>query len=135
MAHTMATAIRPPFTPTEPVVDFVHGIEITDPCCRVEDHNASRTHFAYHGLQDEAAYPAIMLISGDADMRYRPTHARRTAAYLQATNTSEHLIFLDYKPNRGHAPVQPLDTQIALTDRLAFIRRELSVKSQPLRCS
>jgi prolyl oligopeptidase len=55
-------------------------------------------------------------------------HARKMAARLQAANRSEHPILLDYKPDWGHTPVQPLSTKIdALSDRLAFICHELGI--------
>jgi prolyl oligopeptidase len=82
----------------------------------------------YHRVQDGADYPAVLLISGDADTRCNPMHARKMAARLQAANRSEHPILLDYKPDWGHTPVQPLSTKIdALSDRLAFICHELGI--------
>ena len=86
----------------------------------------------YHHVQDGADYPAVLLISGDADTRCNPMHARKMAARLQAANRSEHPTLLDYKTNWGHTPVQPLSTKIeALTDRLAFLCHELRVHIQP----
>lgn len=83
----------------------------------------------YHHVQDGTAYPAILLISGDADTRCNPMHARKMAARLQSASTSGHPIVLDYKPAWGHTPVQPLSTKIeALTHRLAFICHELEVQ-------
>jgi prolyl oligopeptidase len=82
----------------------------------------------YHRVQDGADYPAVLLISGDADTRCNPMHARKMAARLQAANRSGHPILLDYKSNWGHTPVQPLSAKIeALTDRLAFICHELGI--------
>ena len=82
----------------------------------------------YHRVQDGADYPAVLLISGDADTRCNPMHARKMAARLQAANRSEYPILLDYKPDWGHTPVQPLSAKIdALTDRLAFICHELGI--------
>jgi prolyl oligopeptidase len=82
----------------------------------------------YHRVQDGADYPAVLLISGDADTRCNPMHARKMTARLQAANRSEHPILLDYKPDWGHTPVQPLSTKIdALTDRLAFLCHELGI--------
>ena len=82
----------------------------------------------YHRVQDSADYPAVLLISGDADTRCNPMHARKMAARLQAANHSGHPILLDYKPDWGHTPVQPLSTKVdALTDRLAFICHELGI--------
>jgi len=90
----------------------------------------------YHHVQDRADYPAVLLISGDADTRCNPMHARKMAARLQGANRSEHPILLDYKTNWGHSPVQPLSTKVeALTDRLAFLCHELRVHTQPRRPS
>ena len=90
----------------------------------------------YHRVRDGAHYPAILLISGDADTRCNPMHARKMAARLQAANRSERPILLDYKPAWGHTPVQPLSIKIdALTDRLAFICHELGVQIGPRRSS
>ena len=53
----------------------------------------------YHHVQDGADYPAVLLISGDADTRCNPMHARKMAARLQAANQLRHIpILLDYKP-------------------------------------
>jgi len=88
----------------------------------------------YHHVQDGADYPAVLLISGDADTRCNPMHARKMAACLQAMTGSAHPILLDYKPAWGHTPVQPFSTKIeALTDRLAFVCHELGVHVQPRR--
>jgi prolyl oligopeptidase len=82
----------------------------------------------YHRVQDGADYPAVLLISGDADTRCNPMHARKMAARLQAANRSEYPILLDYKPDWGHTPVQPVSIKIdALTDRLAFLCHELGI--------
>jgi prolyl oligopeptidase len=90
----------------------------------------------YHRVQDGAAYPAVLLISGDADNRCNPMHARKMAARLQAANHSVHPVLLDYKSDWGHTPVQPLSVRIdSLTDRLAFICHELGVPAQPGRSS
>ncbi len=79
-----------------------------------------------------SAYPAVLLISGDADTRCNPMHARKMAARLQAATSSTRPVLLDYKPAWGHTPVQPFSTKIeALTDRLAFVCHELGVHVQP----
>ena len=85
----------------------------------------------YHHVEDRADCPAVLIISGDADTRCNPMHARKMAARLQAANSSDHPILLDYKAAWGHTPVQPLSTKIgALTDRLAFVCHELEVSVQ-----
>ena len=93
-----------------------------------QDLHSLLAYSPYHRVQDGADYPAVLLISGDADTRCNPMHARKMAARLQAANRSEHPILLDYKPDWGHTPVQPLSAKIeALTDRLAFICHELGI--------
>jgi prolyl oligopeptidase len=94
-----------------------------------EDFHYLRTYSPYHRVNDGVAYPAVMLISGDADTRCNPMHARKMAARLQAATSSGLPIILDYRPTWGHMPVQPLSTRIeALTDRLAFICHELGIE-------
>jgi len=93
-----------------------------------QDFHCLLDYSPYHRVQDGADYPAVLLISGDADTRCNPMHARKMAARLQAANRSEWPILLDYKPDWGHMPVQPLSAKIdALTDRLAFLCDELGI--------
>ena len=88
----------------------------------------------YHHVKYGADYPSVLLISGDADTRCNPMHARKMAASLQAATRSAHPVLLDYKPAWGHTPVQSFPTKIeALTDRLAFVCHELGVHVQPRR--
>lgn len=83
----------------------------------------------YHRIRKGSPYPAILLISGDADTRCNPMHARKMAAGLQAATSAGRPILLDYNPAWGHTPVQPLTRRIeALTDRLAFIAHELGLE-------
>jgi prolyl oligopeptidase len=92
------------------------------------DFHCLRGYSPYHHAQDGADYPAVLFISGDADTRCNPMHARKMAARLQATSHSGHPILLDYKPDWGHTPVQPLSAKIAaLANRLAFLCHELGV--------
>ena len=86
----------------------------------------------YHHVRDGADYPAVLLISGDADTRCNPMHARKMAARMQAATRSAHPILLDYKSAWGHSPVQPFSIKIeALTERLAFVCHELGVHFKP----
>jgi prolyl oligopeptidase len=82
----------------------------------------------YHRIREGVEYPAVLLISGDADTRCNPLHARKMAARLQAATASDKPILLEYRALRGHMPVLPLTERIeALTDRLAFICDQLGV--------
>ncbi len=82
----------------------------------------------YHHVRDGIAYPATMMVSGDADQSCNPLHARKMTARLQAGNASLRPVLLDYSNFRGHSPVLPLNTRIhALTDRLAFVCDQLQL--------
>jgi len=80
----------------------------------------------YHRVRDGVAYPATMIVSGDADRNCNPLHARKMTARLQKANVSGRPILLDYSKIRGHSPVLPLGERIeGLTDRMAFICDQL----------
>jgi prolyl oligopeptidase len=93
-----------------------------------EDFEALWRYSPYHQVRDGVAYPATMIVSGDADRNCNPLHARKMTARLQAANASPHAIFLDYSKFRGHSPVLPLSARIdALTDRMAFLCDQLQL--------
>ncbi|HEY2468238.1 MAG TPA: prolyl oligopeptidase family serine peptidase [Terracidiphilus sp.] len=84
----------------------------------------------YHRVKDHTAYPAIMIVSGDSDSRCNPMHARKMTARLQAASVSRRPILLDYRPECGHRPVQPLQTRVELlTNRISFLCRELDISA------
>ncbi len=83
----------------------------------------------YHAVRDGSAYPATMIVSGDADQKCNAFHARKMVARLQAAQLSCAPIVLDYNPNRGHSPVLPLGERVrALTDRVAFFSDQLHLE-------
>ena len=93
-----------------------------------EDFAVLAKYSPYHQVRDGVAYPATMIVSGDADRNCNPLHARKMTARLQAANSSGHPIFLDYSKFRGHSPVLPLSERIeALTDRMAFLCDQLQL--------
>jgi len=93
-----------------------------------DDFAALAKYSPYHQVRPGTAYPATMLVSGDADRNCNPLHARKMTARLQAASNSEHPIFLDYSKFRGHSPVLPLSVRIeALTDRMAFLCDQLQL--------
>jgi len=92
------------------------------------DFDALRAYSPYQNVADGIAYPAVMLVSGDADTRCNPMHARKMTARLQAATSSPYPVLLDYRPKWGHAPAQPLTTRIeALADRMTFLCHELGL--------
>lgn len=93
-----------------------------------EDFAALIRYSPYHCVRNGVAYPATMIVSGDADQKCNPLHARKMTARLQAANASGHPILLDYSRIRGHSAVLPLSMRIeALTDRLAFVCEQLNL--------
>ena len=93
-----------------------------------DDFVALAKYSPYHQVRQGIAYPATMIVSGDADQNCNPLHARKMTARLQGANVSDHPIFLDYNKFRGHSPVLPLTERIeALTDRMAFLCEQLQL--------
>jgi prolyl oligopeptidase len=93
-----------------------------------EDFPSLYAYSPYHRVQNGVAYPSVLLVSGDADTRCNPLHARKMTARLQAATVSGKPILLEYRAIRGHMPVLPLPVRIeALTDRLAFLCHQLGV--------
>jgi prolyl oligopeptidase len=93
-----------------------------------EDFTALASYSPYHRIVKGAAYPAAMIVSGDADGNCNPLHARKMTARLQTSNSSDHAIFLDYHARRGHSAVLPLsDRMEALTDRMVFLCDQLQL--------
>ena len=82
----------------------------------------------YHQVREGVAYPATMMVSGDADRNCNPLHARKMTARLQAATASANPVFLDYSQFRGHSPVLPLSARTdALTDRMVFLCDQLQL--------
>jgi prolyl oligopeptidase len=93
-----------------------------------DDFAVLASYSPYHRIRHGTAYPATMMISGDADKNCNPLHARKMTARLQSANISPYPILLDYKKVRGHSPVLPLSERIeGLTDRMAFVCDQLGV--------
>jgi prolyl oligopeptidase len=93
-----------------------------------DDFGVLAKYSPYHQVRQAVAYPATMIVSGDADRNCNPLHARKMTAQLQAANVFDHPIFLDYRKFRGHSPVMPLSERIeALTDRMAFLCDQLEL--------
>lgn len=95
---------------------------------QADDFVALLKYSPYHGVKEGTQYPATMIVSGDADQNCNPLHARKMTARLQAANTSEHPILLDYNRHRGHSPVLPLSERVeGLTARMAFLCDQLGL--------
>lgn len=82
----------------------------------------------YHRVRFGAEYPAVLFVTGDADTRVAPLHARKMAALLQAANASERPVLLQYDTRAGHSGGKPTQKYIEdLTDRMLFLFWQLGM--------
>jgi prolyl oligopeptidase len=82
----------------------------------------------YHRVKPGTAYPAVLFITGDADTRVAPLHARKMTALLQADSSdqAERPILLDYDTKAGHSRGfnTPVTKQIEdLTTEFLFLKK------------
>lgn len=83
----------------------------------------------YHNVKQGTEYPAVLFITGDADTRVAPLHARKMAALMQASTGSRKPVMLRYHIKAGHSGGQPVSEQIEdLTDALSFLFWQLEGK-------
>ncbi|MCS6804891.1 MAG: prolyl oligopeptidase family serine peptidase [Acidobacteriota bacterium] len=86
----------------------------------------------YHQVKPGTKYPAVLFITGDADTRVAPLHARKMTALLQWATASDRPILLHYDTKAGHAGGVPTSKQIEdLTDELTFLFWQLGVNATP----
>ncbi len=82
----------------------------------------------YHHVKAGADYPAVLFVTGDADTRVAPLHARKMAALLQAANPAGKPALLLYDTKAGHSAGKPVNKVIEeLTDELAFLFQQLGI--------
>lgn len=82
----------------------------------------------YHRVKPGAKYPAVLFITGDADTRVDPLHARKMTALLQAATGSDRPVLLRYDTKAGHSGGLPVSKQIEdMTDTMAFLFWQLGV--------
>ncbi len=83
----------------------------------------------YHNVKKGTKYPATLLITGDADTRVAPLHARKMTAMLQANTGSENPVLLLYDTKTGHSGGMPVSKQIKdSADELQFLFWQLGMK-------
>jgi prolyl oligopeptidase len=93
-----------------------------------EDFRALLAYSPYHNLKDSIDYPATLFVTGDADDRCNPAHARKMAAALQEREAQQHSILLDHAAQWGHAPTMSLTERIeALTRKVVFLCDQLDI--------
>jgi prolyl oligopeptidase len=82
-----------------------------------------KAYSPYHNVRAGTNYPATLFITGDADTRVDPLHARKMTALVQAANAGNSPILLRYHAKVGHSGALPLAARIEEdVDVLAFLR-------------
>jgi len=85
----------------------------------------------YHRVREGTKYPAVLFITGDADTRVDPLHARKMAARLQSASGSGKPVLLRYDTSAGHSAARPLSKQIEdATDELTFLFWQLGMSPE-----
>ncbi|HID94090.1 MAG TPA: S9 family peptidase [bacterium (Candidatus Stahlbacteria)] len=83
----------------------------------------------YHNVKEGTEYPAVLFITGDADTRVAPLHARKMTALLQSATASDRPVLLLYDTKSGHSGGRPLSKQIEdETDEMSFLFWQLGMK-------
>lgn len=94
-----------------------------------DDPDQFKTIYAYspyHHVVAGTKYPAMLFITGDADTRVAPLHARKAAALWQASTGSANPVMLRYHVSGGHSGGDPLDVQVNnAAETLAFLSWQL----------
>ncbi|MDZ4863136.1 MAG: prolyl oligopeptidase family serine peptidase [Gemmatimonadota bacterium] len=83
----------------------------------------------YHHVEPGTPYPAVLLATAESDSRVDPLHARKMAARLQASTTSDHPILLRLEQRAGHGAGKPMSKVLdELVDSWSFVAAELGIE-------
>jgi prolyl oligopeptidase len=83
----------------------------------------------YHHVKDGAAYPAILMLTGENDHRVNPMQSRKMIARLQAATSSGRPIVLRTSSSSGHGFGTALDEQIDEdADVFSFLFDQLGIR-------
>jgi prolyl oligopeptidase len=97
-----------------------------------DDPEQFRTIYAYSPYQHVVKgtkYPATLFITGDADTRVAPLHARKMAALMQASTGSTNPVLIRYHTNSGHSGGEPLSEAVKNeSEILGFLMAELGAQ-------
>jgi prolyl oligopeptidase len=89
-----------------------------------------RAYSPYHHVRAGVSYPAVLLATAESDSRVDPMHARKMAARLQASTSSERPILLRLEARAGHGAGKPLSKVLAeMTDTWTFVFSEVGVET------
>jgi prolyl oligopeptidase len=87
---------------------------------RAEDFRWIYAYSPYHRVVKGTKYPATLFVTGDADTRVAPLHARKMTALMQSSTDS--LVMLRYHVSGGHSGGEPLPVQVKNdAEGLAFL--------------
>lgn len=82
----------------------------------------------YHHVKKGEKYPSVLFVTGDADTRVAPLHARKMTALVQASTGSDRPVLLHYNTKAGHSGGLPVTQVIEdQTDELSFLFWQLGV--------
>lgn len=91
---------------------------------REEDFRVLRAYSPYHNIRQGAAYPAVLVTTGDTDDRVVPAHSFKYAAALQAGAGGARPQLLRVETSAGHGSGKPTEKAIAESaDVMAFLAR------------
>ncbi|HVR39592.1 MAG TPA: prolyl oligopeptidase family serine peptidase [Thermoanaerobaculia bacterium] len=89
---------------------------------RAEDFKWIYPYSPYQHVTKGAKYPATLFITGDADTRVAPLHARKMTALMQSAQGGDAPIMLRYHVSGGHSGGEPLNVQVNNeAESLAFL--------------
>jgi len=85
----------------------------------------------YHRVKAGTKYPAVMFVTGDADTRVDPLHARKMTALMQSATGSDRPVLLHYDTKAGHSTGLPINKVIDdLTDEMSFLFWQLGIQGE-----
>ncbi|EYF06433.1 prolyl oligopeptidase family serine peptidase [Chondromyces apiculatus] len=83
----------------------------------------------YHRVKPGTAYPAVLMLSADADDRVAPLHAWKTVAALQAASTGAQPVLLRVERHSGHGGADQVKSRVEMfADSLSFALHAMGVK-------
>ena len=83
----------------------------------------------YQNVHKGTKYPAVLFITGDADTRVAPLHARKMTAEMQWAQGADKPILLHYDTEAGHSEGRSTKKMIEdMTDEISFLWWQLGVK-------
>lgn len=90
-----------------------------------------RAYSPYHNIKAGTPYPSVLFLTGDADTRVAPLHARKMTAILQAQTGSDNPILLLYDTKLGHSGGTPASKEIEeAVDKMSYLFWQLTIQTK-----